>query len=280
MKKYYLLFALTLAFLLHNLQSTAQCFTSLSPSTNMGMITPDSTWQVLSCVYGGEYYEFAAEVGKTYIFSFCTGGGSVAFNTELTINDMTGIYVAPGYNDNACGVASELYWTASTSGTYQIFITQFFCMPSSMCGNLAYRVASEIAESVIPTNDAPYDDPVTLVESILANECIPISNVSYTGNANAIGYFQNGADLGIEEGLILSSGDISNVLGPNNNTGAGTAWFSNGDPDLDALTTSFTTDAAVLEFDFEAQGDSMRFNYVFASEEYLEWTGSQFNDVF
>jgi hypothetical protein len=53
-----------------------------------------------------------------------------------------------------------------------------------------------------------------------------------------------------------------------------------GDPDLDLISTFATNDAAVLEFDFVPTGDSLSFNFVFASEEYLEWVGTPYNDVF
>ncbi|MBK9459454.1 MAG: choice-of-anchor L domain-containing protein [Sphingobacteriales bacterium] len=42
----------------------------------------------------------------------------------------------------------------------------------------------------------------------------------------------------------------------------------------------FTYDAAVLEFDIVATEPTIEFKYVFGSEEYLEYVGSNFNDVF
>ena len=36
----------------------------------------------------------------------------------------------------------------------------------------------------------------------------------------------------------------------------------------------------ILEFDFFPSADTVKFNYVFAGEEYLEWVNTQFNDVF
>jgi len=110
---------------------------------------------------------------------------------------------------------------------------------------------------------------------------VTFSNIQYQGANSAIGLFEGGIDdgLGIEEGIMLSSGRISNAIGPNKCYKTTTVYKQPGDESLDALGGS-TYDAAVLEFDFIPKGDSLEFNYVFASEEYIEWTGSKFNDVF
>lgn len=132
--------------------------------------------------------------------------------------------------------------------------------------------------------------PQQLVENILVGQGVTISNVTYTGSINAIGQFNGVAsNIGIDQGIILSTGTVldqvqggikNGPVGPNNNGGAGTSWFTAGDASLSALINDQTYDAAVLEFDFIPQGDTVKFNYVFASEEYIEFVGTQFNDVF
>src|SRR5262249_24444669 len=53
------------------------------------------------------------------------------------------------------------------------------------------------------------------------------------------------------------------------------------DADLATLAGATSTyDACVLEFDFKAAGDTVKFNYVFGSEEYPEFACSPYNDVF
>lgn len=107
------------------------------------------------------------------------------------------------------------------------------------------------------------------------------SNIRYTGANRAAGLFTGGkADgLGIATGIILSSGQIANAIGPNKCYKTTSINKQPGDSDLSYIGGS-TYDAAVLEFDFTPDGDTLEFNYVFASDEYLEWTGSKFNDVF
>jgi len=118
-----------------------------------------------------------------------------------------------------------------------------------------------------------------LIDTSASN--LTYSNIQYRGANNAAGLFSGGiADgLGIDRGIILSTGHITNAIGPNKcyKTTAVNAKY--GDGDLDRL-ESGTFDAAILEFDLVPTGDKLVFNYVFASEEYIEWTGSPFNDVF
>jgi len=49
---------------------------------------------------------------------------------------------------------------------------------------------------------------------------------------------------------------------------------------LTVLAGIATFDAAVLNFDFIPDSDTVQFQYVFGSEEYNEFVGSPFNDVF
>ena len=127
------------------------------------------------------------------------------------------------------------------------------------------------------------------VQNLLLGEGVLASNITFNGapgsQANVqCGYFNSlNSNVGLDSGLVLSSGNIDVVIGPNNSTGATSASDDNlsGDPDLEALIPGFTiNDIAILEFDFIPSADTLNFQYVFGSEEYLEWVNSSFNDVF
>ncbi|HPS84168.1 MAG TPA: choice-of-anchor L domain-containing protein, partial [Bacteroidales bacterium] len=122
--------------------------------------------------------------------------------------------------------------------------------------------------------------PTQLVQNVLLGGGISVSNVTFTGGAEMRGTFEGTSNLGIDTGLILATGDIAVSIGPNtyisHSDGGGVA----GDSQLDALIGSSTNDAAVLEFDFVPSSDTIRFFYVFGSEEYPEYVCSEFNDVF
>jgi hypothetical protein len=128
---------------------------------------------------------------------------------------------------------------------------------------------------------------VSLVENVFVGNCVTVSNVTFTGFANgatqgAVGSFSNGntTNLGLDDGIVLTSGRASIAAGPNN---SGSASFNNpstGDADLTAIIGVNTFDAAVLEFDFVPVSNTISFRYVFGSDEYSEYVNAGFNDVF
>ncbi len=122
--------------------------------------------------------------------------------------------------------------------------------------------------------------PTQLVQDVLLGNGISVSNVTFTGGAAMRGTFSGTSNLGIDEGIMLATGDISIAVGPNTSTSNSLGGGVSGDTQLDALIGGITYDAAVLEFDFVPSSDTVRFFYVFASEEYPEYVCSNFNDVF
>lgn len=124
--------------------------------------------------------------------------------------------------------------------------------------------------------------PADLVTALLGPG-VAASNVTFTGANTAAGTFAGGTGVvGFGSGIMLSSGNIAFVPGPNTQDDVSGINLGIGDPDLDALIPGYTTfDACVLEFDFQCTGTQIiQFHYVFTSEEYNEWVNSPFNDVF
>jgi gliding motility-associated-like protein len=132
--------------------------------------------------------------------------------------------------------------------------------------------------------------PTQLVTNYLVGSGVTVSNITFVGNPVQIGYFDGtGSNIGLTSGIVMSSGYITDIVPPNQpNTGQ---FGLPGDPDLLATAQSVTSnpsagsitstnDAAILEFDFIPSGDSVNFNFVFASEEYLTYVNTVFNDAF
>lgn len=126
----------------------------------------------------------------------------------------------------------------------------------------------------------------TVVQDVLLGPGVTASNITFSGNPGQLGTF-NGTScmLGLDSGMVMSSGLVTGALGPNNQGGTTTpAGGLNGPGDNDLWIASGSGfaqsyDAAVLQFDFVPTGDSLSFRFVFASEEYLEFVNS-INDVF
>lgn len=123
--------------------------------------------------------------------------------------------------------------------------------------------------------------PEMLVREVLLGECVQISNVTYSGSPLAIGKFTQAGAMGIDSGILMTTGDLNVAKGPNDIKNAYVANGQPGDRDLDnILGDSITFNAASLEFDFVAYSDSVIFTYIFASEEYPEFVCSRYNDIF
>ena len=131
--------------------------------------------------------------------------------------------------------------------------------------------------------------PQQMVQN-LVGPGVTISNLVVTACDSTYGYYNSvNTELGTSQGLLLTTGKALYSAGPNNSIGncstsAGTCdYFDNGCPGsalLNLAQNRTTRDATMFEFDIVPQGDSLRFKYTFASEEYLEWVNSPFNDVF
>ena len=129
--------------------------------------------------------------------------------------------------------------------------------------------------------------PSSLVQDVLLGGGVTVSNITFNGqsanssNTQAASFNSANANVGLSSGILLATGDATVAMGPNNNSGAylgGATGYS--DADLAGLAGVDVFDAAVLEFDFVPAGGSISFDFVFASEEYIEYVGAGFNDVF
>jgi len=135
--------------------------------------------------------------------------------------------------------------------------------------------ASAMALTVSPTSSAQ-----TLAETILG-EGVTITNATLKTAGTAAGTFAGGGNIGIDSGILLTSGSVNVALPPDTSEAAGVANAVTGDSNLNSLIPGYTTyDATVLEFDFTTDTGDLYFDYVFGSEEYLEWVNSSYNDVF
>lgn len=130
-----------------------------------------------------------------------------------------------------------------------------------------------VTPAIIPTDG---------IQNVLLGSGVSISNIQFTGNMNALGSFTTNSlstGLGFSSGLVLSTGLVSNIADSSFHN-ASTDNGAGSDPQLAVLVSDDINNAAVLEFDFIPSSDSVEFRYVFASEEYPEFVGDSYNDIF
>lgn len=116
---------------------------------------------------------------------------------------------------------------------------------------------------------------------------VVISNITSNigQNTQAYGSFRDNSAVpvtGISRGLIMTSGNVNVAPGPNGQIGQTGTPNPGGppDPQLAAIATGSVNDVCVIQFNFVPFGDTIKFSYVFGSEEYPNFSCSNFNDVF
>ena len=148
------------------------------------------------------------------------------------------------------------------------------------------------------TQDCPDYQPITVTPDITEEQIIdfvstPTTTATITNidcPTQSYGIFEAGdnTDLGMERGLLLTTGDLNWAIGPNTGPGGGNPNADNGalgDDDLDYLSevlgdNTLSENACIVELDVFAATNELTFEYVFGSEEYPEFVNEGFNDIF
>lgn len=172
-------------------------------------------------------------------------------------------------------------------------------------------VSNQIQAQFTTSNTAPYNSPFYLINDVFAGGNVTITNVTSFGSSSQMGFFSGNAVLGMDSGVVLSTGTINELCGgscpnasttpgpPNSSTGAnfGFPWMgattgsttNNNLYNVSASVPSLlgfgsapndVNDAAVISFDFVPTLDTMHFKFIFASKEWPSYPCSSFNDVF
>ena len=128
------------------------------------------------------------------------------------------------------------------------------------------------------TNTSLYTVEELVTDVLIDSECNQASNITFStgsnfGCTNGIGYFEsNGSEWPFESGLIMTSGDVSNAVGPETGVLGDGDYNWPGDADLEnfipGLNLGDTNNASIIEFDFVPVSNSMSFDFIFAAEEY------------
>ncbi len=211
------------------------------------------------------------EVGKTY---------------DLYLVDVTSACsIPPEFEGNAVGSETYLQITATaTCHDLSIYNSCNFKKPVILSvfeqGADGSTISTGAEMVPITTNNSL--TATELIEDVfIGGGCFDVTNVTTLGASGGIGSFANGlASVGFDEGVVISSGNIGTVSGPNNSGSAGSGTGGGSDPDLQLLNSQSIFDATGIEFDFSPTLSTIDFRFVFGSEEYCEFVNSNVNDVF
>ena len=147
---------------------------------------------------------------------------------------------------------------------------------------LSYRF-SHAQLSVTPAH--PVNNSLEKIVQSLVGQGVRVSNITSNQPTASLMYgtfSEPSSQLGIKQGLLMTTGIVQNARGPNNSDEKTAALGHNGDRDLTTMIggPDSTYDACVIEFDIITTSSQISFNYIFASEEYPEYVGSFYNDIF
>ncbi|MBL7806012.1 MAG: choice-of-anchor L domain-containing protein [Saprospiraceae bacterium] len=236
-------------------------------------ISPQSTTQ--------EIEFFSLIVGETYALTIPDDGTScwpalAALNVEGRYDASTHVlqFTATATNHNF-RIDYPCSWDASSQLVHHISLACQSCLKKDL---------KEYMKSMATLEVSPGGSADNLVRNVLiGGDCFDITGVTYSGNGSQIGTFSNGlTNIGFDQGMVIATGDCSVAIGPNDQDGA-SGGFGTSTPDADLAQLSGSGanfDLANIEFDFTPTQTPLTFEYVFASEEYCEYVGSQFNDAF
>ena len=92
---------------------------------------------------------------------------------------------------------------------------------------------TNISSQIIVDNTIPYNSATYLIDNVLLGGGIIATNHSFIGDPNQIGFFNGiASNLGIDSGIVLSSGNVFDLLGPNSIGSTSTLYNLPGDPTL------------------------------------------------
>lgn len=208
-----------------------------------------------TAIYGQDYTLNPAPAGSFYPYSITIPAESASVTLNSTLQTCA---------TNALIVGLVPYSLADLPPTNWFYVVDPF-HDRATTGNL-----------VVSTNATPLQ-----LAQMLVGPGITVTNATFTGTDVARGTFAGGiaCNLPIDCGVILDSGYITDVIGPPSYQNPDGEFGLPDDTDLDNLVGGGGEDAAVLEFDIISSTNSVTFQNFFASEEYLYWVGSPYNDV-
>lgn len=226
---------------------------------------------------GGVYSVIANPVNKNQQADFSWAVG-LAVPSQQDMQAPQRIIVTA---DSTCMVLSLGMHTDEESGPLPVYISIRRTDDTKIVDLLESISSQAEFANLTTTGNVPANNLISNV--LIGGNCFDVSNVTSFGSPVARGTFANGTtSIGIQNGVVLATGNVNILPGPNN-SGAAYGGFSMAptfDADLGTLTGGPQFDLSKIEFDFRPTSPVISFDFVFGSEEYCEFVNAGFNDVF
>lgn len=268
--------------------------TTIGATLSAGYETPDCMW---NDPVNDVWFEFTATT--TYI--------DLTLSNLFSANATNPSLNFAVYEGNECGALEEIYcgmtgWDDETYIRMQLEVdTKYYIrIMESFDPDVFFDLC--LTSPLPPIRTSEYDVEYTveeLVKEVLVKaSCDLVSNVTFTTGtdfmhdwmggpeANGIGYFhKNGSDFEFEDGIILATNGVQYAPGPSGEDEGNDSEGWLGDDDLQQLLNdngqNFDNhNASILEFDFIPVTDTIKFDFIFASNEYGPSFQCSFSDVF
>lgn len=157
---------------------------------------------------------------------------------------------------------------------------RFYALTALTIGGLAQSALADL--TIAPTTDT------ASIRNSLIGKDVNITNLTINQGVtdNQVGIFSGGGTggagplLGIEDGVVLVTGDVTSADGPNVSSGITTGGEDGPtDSSLELIDGGNQFDTVAIEFDVVPAGNTLSMEFVFASDEYNEYVCSTFNDA-
>jgi gliding motility-associated-like protein len=151
---------------------------------------------------------------------------------------------------------------------------------------MLFAVACMQSQTITINNTT--NTPEQLVNLLLGNSCVQVSNITISSNQSVAYFNNNGSSFPIAEGVVIRSGNVLQTQGNYNPAiatlstpavGGGTDAFLQNLSNISSGTSVALQDLAFIEFDFIPVSTSFSFDFLFASNEYGQFQCLS-NDIF
>jgi gliding motility-associated-like protein len=251
---------------------------TLTGSTGSAQAQSCVTWMTLE---HDVWYSFVAEA-TTHAVAITDAVGAF-YQTVIYSGDNCG-----ALTQLACGDDNQAVSGLTVGDTYYVRVfTTWLPDPTAVT---SFHICIQTPEPPIAVSATQYTIPELVTEVLIDADCALVSNITSSSAANfgggaSIGYFtQNGSSFPFEDGVVLTTGMLTEAPGPWPGT-VGTDPFPwPGDAQLQAFNTAAgwpaqTNNATILEFDFVPTINQLTFDFLYASAEYGTFQCS-FSDMF